>query len=687
MKASVEDIRSKILNLMLKCPVVGNSSEIHIEMNKFIYRLIPDDFESNLNVLSEIKEYIISVRKEQSNDDILLEIYTFIDSYLGCENSFSDTDKTSNVPDSFLDALTMVNGDRIVRSDKKFNQSQLKTIALHCYTEIKSLCFTISCGNTLKGKIVGVLRNGNKVKIPVITLYQVSGGDNPQFAPYLFTDAPSRRKMSRELAGYFYIYKFVSESDELFILLSQKKLNLQRYEVEGNVFEVKDSSLIAETSKIPVKSKVFFLHNAKSVVTKLKDHKELFLFCKDKNITEKDMLNYIVSMKDGDKVKTFPHPKWFLQLLFIFLIHAKKGETDKFPLHLLWIADRGTGKTTCLEAIVQKFGEKIIDGSTSTLKYLIPSFKERNNPEIGALAVAVFIVGLDEFLRMFFKGKNDERNIDAARMNILLEHKERAAGSGHGATIVKMTARLIATTNPIAGTNNIYNILDKVDDSFLSRMLIYYQLPEHLEFINEAKKRRYDKSSFWIDEDDFISIIEYLSGFDAVYDWDELIKLYDLFSLPLSEEVKGMYEARYLHHLECMLDGIVKMRCLFERDESFTAKPEDYKLLEFIFGKIISSWFGDTRDLVLNLSIPTENRLNYLPEQAKVILDVLSRIGFKTKIEELKKACRSEMKEGAFASMLSLLKTGQFIFETGSEVEHYAYHTEEQNERRSLRKT
>ncbi|MFH1591234.1 MAG: hypothetical protein ABIC95_04880 [archaeon] len=192
--------------------------------------------------------------------------------------------------------------------------------------------------------------------------------------------------------------------------------------------------------------------------------------------------------------KNIQRTKKFTQDVPIFkrlaIIHAKKGETDKFPLHLLWIADRGTGKTTCLEAIVHKFGEKIIDGSTSTLKYLIPSFKERNNPEMGALAVAVFIVGLDEFLRMFFKGKNDERNIDAARMNILLEHKERAAGSGHGATIVKMTARLIATTNPIAGTNNIYNLLDKVDDSFLSRMLIYYQLPEQLEFINEGELRR-----------------------------------------------------------------------------------------------------------------------------------------------------------------------------------------------------
>ncbi|MCF7871613.1 hypothetical protein K9L97_01140 [Candidatus Woesearchaeota archaeon] len=687
MKNNIEDIRSKLLNLMMNCPIVGTSDEIHMEMNKFIYRLIPNDADNNLKVLSDIKQHILSIREKHKDEDILLETFNFIDSYLGCKNSFSDFDKTSNVPNSFLDALTMVEGDRIIRSDKQFNQSQLKTIALHCYNEIKSLCFTISRGTILKGKMVGVLRNGTKVKIPVMTLYQVSGGDNPQYAPYLFTDAPSRKRVSRELAGYFYIYKFVSESDELFIVLSQKKLDLRRYEIEGNVFEVKDSSLIAETSKIPVKSKVFFLHTAKSVVTKLKNHDELFSFCKDKGVTADRMLNYIVSINDDGKIKMFLHPLWFLQLLFIFLIHAKKGETDKFPLHLLWIADRGTGKTTCLEAIVQKFGEKIIDGSTSTLKYLIPSFKERNNPEIGALAVAVFIVGLDEFLRMFFKGKNDERNIDAARMNILLEHKERAAGSGHGATIVKMTARLIATTNPVAGTNNIYNLLDKVDDSFLSRMLIYYQLPEHQEFINESKKKRYTKSDFWLDEDDFISIIEYLSCFEASYDWDELIKLYELFSLPLSEEVKGMYEARYLHHLECMLDGVVKMRCLFEGDNSFTAKPEDYKLLEFIFGKIISSWFGDTRDLVLNLSIPAENRVNYLPEQAKVILDVLGRIGFKTKIEELKKACRSEMKESAFASMLSLLKTGHFIFETGSEVEHYAYHTEEQNERRSLRKT
>lgn len=62
MKNNIEDIRSKLLNLMMNCPVVGNSDEIHMEMNKFIYKLIPADSDNNLKVLSDIKQHILSLR-------------------------------------------------------------------------------------------------------------------------------------------------------------------------------------------------------------------------------------------------------------------------------------------------------------------------------------------------------------------------------------------------------------------------------------------------------------------------------------------------------------------------------------------------------------------------------------------------------------------------------------------------
>jgi hypothetical protein len=669
------DIREKFLVVGNKRSIVDLPAEVGQKITSFAGRL-GDDIVENKRVLREAKEYFESLKDEFSSKELIIEKLAFIDGYLGTSVSHVEDDADSGVPASFLESLFPHAKNKIIKIDFPYNFLQLKTIMMQYYRETGKLVFPISKGLRTDGKIIGVLRSGSKVKVPVVVLHKIVGGENPQFAPFLFGETPHRKSPREELAGYFYLYRFVGDDDEPYTLLSDQKLKLQSYSVEGSVFEVKDSSLIGEVSKIPVKYKVLFLHTAKPHVIEFKSHDEFFSFCDDKNITEHDLLHYIVSLKDGNKIKVFSHPVWFLQLLLAFLFHAKKGETDKFPMHLLWIAPRGTGKSTCLEAIMQKFGEKIVDGSTSTLKFLIPSFKERNNPEIGELARAHRLVVVDEFFRMLLKSKNNERNVEVARMNILLEHKERAAGSGHGTTIVKMTARMMASTNPVSGTNNIYNLLDRFDDSFLSRMIIYYQLPEHLEYVNEAKKSRFKRSEFWIEPNEFISIVDYLNSFDADYDWDRLVQLYEKFSTPLSQEVKGMFEARYLHHLECMLDGIVKMRCLFERDKSFAAIERDYELLDLLFGNIIRSWFNDVQDVVLDVNVLAEAREHFLPEDAKVILSILQRLGLSVKISELKQACLSEMREETFYTMLSLLRTGEFVHEEHNRIEHYSMRVE-----------
>lgn len=664
------DIKEKFLTIGNKGSITDVPEEVSSKVLEVAMNL-DSDVEENKKILREAREFFVKAKEKYDCKEIIAEKLVFIDSYLKTDISFVEDDVDSRIPESFLESLYPHAKNKIVKVDFPFNFLQLKTIVWGYHQTTGKLIFPISKGFVSDGKVIGVLRGGNKVKVPVIVTHKIVGGENPQFAPFLFGESPNRKSPREELSGYFYMYRFVDKDDQPYTLLSDKKLSLQSYQIEGSVFEVKDLSLVGEVSKIPVKYKVLFLHTAKPHVIQFKNHKEFFSFCDEKKVTENDMLNYVVSIKDKKTIKVFPHPLWFLHLLLVFLFHAMKGVTDKFPLHLLWISTRGGGKSTCLEAIMQKFGEKIVDGSTSTLKFLIPSFKERNNPEIGELARAHRLVVVDEFFRMLLKSKDNERNIEVARMNILLEHKERAAGSGHGQTIVKMSARMMASTNPVSGTNNIYNLLDRFDDSFLSRMLIYYQLPDHLNYVNEAKKLRFKRSDFWIEPHEFLSIVDYLNSFDAEYDWNKLVQLYEKFSTPLSQDVKGMFEARYLHHLECMLDGIVKVRCLFERNPDFTAIDKDYGMLEMLFGNVLKSWFNDAQDIILDTSILPEVREQFLPEDAKVVLDVLGRLGLTASIKDLKKACLSEMNEDIFYSMLSLLRTGNFVFEKGLEIRHY----------------
>jgi len=58
----------------------------------------------------------------------------------------------------------------------------------------------------------------------------------------------------------------------------------------------------------------------------------------------------------------------------------------------------------------------------------------------------------------------------------------------------------------------------------------------------------------------------------------------------LPDAAKEIYKTRYKHHLNCLMDGIVKLRCIIEKDCSFTAKDVDYVATSEIWFKMIENW-------------------------------------------------------------------------------------------------
>jgi hypothetical protein len=209
--------------------------------------------------------------------------------------------------------------------------------------------------------------------------------------------------------------------------LVQKQLRLDDYTLEGLSVDVEDVKIIGDAHKLINKFAVFFVHTATSHIIELKNHDQLFKKISKLKITGNKLYQYICSHKVAEnKVQVLEHPKWFVKLTAAFLFHSKKGKICPYPMHLLWIADRGTGKTTYMESLHQKSGEiqEIIAGSTSTVKYLVPSFKETNKPEMGALAKASRLVFVDEFFRIV-RVNNRDKEDECGRMNDLLEHKDR----------------------------------------------------------------------------------------------------------------------------------------------------------------------------------------------------------------------------------------------------------------------
>lgn len=655
-------------------------SDINTKISDITFRLKPSTSESNIKnniiVLREIKNILDEFTKEYGLD--FKKVIDVFDFYCDSTTLSKDVKEESGIPLPLLHSLIFKHQvNSVIRLNQSLNYEQVKQLTRLIFKDspTQPLIFAIPDKHRIEGKVIGEIEQ-KKVKLPVAWKVQISFKENVSYVPYVFGETiPKRAKIVDEVSGEFFLYRFLSKDSKEYALISTTELKLDDYTIHGLNVEVEDFKVIGDAYKLINKFPVFFVHTENSHICKIKTHKDLFSKVDELKLTGNKLYDYLSSHHKKTYSQILEHPRWFMKLIASFLFHKSKGITTEYPLHLLWIADRGTGKSSLLEALQQKSGESqdIIAGSSSTLKYLIPSFKESNRPEMGALAKASRLVIVDEFfriLRLNIKEKEDE----CGRMNDLLEHKERQAGSGQGKIKTSMTARLIAATNPIAGTNNIVNLIEKFDDSFLSRFLIYYQSDDHVKFIHKKMKEGTRTTKEWIEVNDFLSIQDYLRSFDVIYKRERVVKLFEKFLIFLNQETKGMYEARYLHHLECLLDGLVKLRCLITRDNAFSAIEEDYIELEAIWARIIKSWFRQNiDDLLTKEDLAIEIREKFLPEEGAEILRTLASLGYKARVTELKDKCRKEMHQVTLGFNLSLLQRGNFIKQIDNEVFHYKY--------------
>lgn len=657
-------------------------SIINTEVSDITFKLKPSTTESNIKhnviVIKEIRSILDNFSKEYGLD--FTKVTDVFDCYCDSTTINKSVKEDAGLPEPLIHSLIFKHQvNSVIRLNQSINYEQVKNLTRVIFRDSPNnpLIFAIPDKDRIEGKVIGEIEQ-KKVKLPVAWKIQINNKEKESvsYVPYVFGEKiPKRAKIVDEISGEFFLYRFLSKDSKEYALISTSELKLDDYTIHGLSVEVEDFKVIGDAYKLINKFPVFFVHTETSHICKIKSHKELFSKVQELKLTGNKLYDYLSSHKKKDHSQILEHPRWFMKLIASFLFHKGKGTTTEYPLHLLWIADRGTGKSSLLEAMQQKSGESqdIIAGSSSTLKYLIPSFKESNRPEMGALAKASRLVIVDEFfriLRLNIKEKEDE----CGRMNDLLEHKERQAGSGQGKIKTSMTARLIAATNPIAGTNNIVNLIEKFDDSFLSRFLIYYQSDEHIKFIHNKMKTGTRTTKEWIDVNDFLSIQDYLRSFDVIYKRERVVKIFEKFLIFLNSETKGMYEARYLHHLECLLDGLVKLRCLITRDDSFSATNDDYTEVEAIWARLIKSWFRQNiDDLITKKDLDIEIREKFLPEEGAEILRILANLGYRAGVGVLKEKCRKEMHQVTLGFNLSLLQRGDFIKQIDNEVFHYKF--------------
>lgn len=574
--------------------------------------------QKTVKVLQDIKIFLLSKDVDKAHVEFLDEE---IERYEQTNQLITSNDKEEYVDPQIIGKYAALARDEgVVSAHLAFTYKQLNRLSNGVYNINKQIIFYISPEITLSGKIISEYFE-HEQDIPVATLAQqkVKKDDFSKPVVFLFGDKIDSKKWVtiKQVKVPFYLYSFITENNKQYVLLTMDRYDIGDYIVQGVTTEVDDFKKLSDTLKIPTKLPYLFAHNIKNKIIKYINHNDFRDKLVKLNITKNNFFDFLFTIPTSKGNKVMKQPNWYKWLIWGFTLHSRQGLTVKYPLHILQIGDPGSGKSTVLNIHHSRTKEinSLFSGSSSTMKDLIPSFKH-TPAKHGYLCECIRFAYVDEFFRCVTRSsRNDSMTEDLGLMNDILEHQKRRAGSGVSYANVNMTARIIMTANPIHGTRNVTELLQKFEKSFLSRLLIYYQPRDHVDLVQNVDENKLEINNFMISVDDFVSIIDYLHTFDAIIDD---VRLMNIFNAPipiLSAELKDHYFTRHKHHIRCLLDGIVKARCLFDKDVRFEAKDSDYEILEQIWANIIKSWINPEN----LINIPLSQRHLYLPEDAQWI--------------------------------------------------------------------
>lgn len=581
-----------------------------------------------ISQLLRIKGYLIEKGANLSDLD-------FIDEEI---SSYIDTKQISlyNEQDDLIDEETILRfignsamKEGVISTSRAFNWGQLAYLTRKIFERTDLVKFFISPEVTLKGQIVAEMYEV-PVEIPVATVHLSKKEEEAGIKTVsLFGQKVDTKKWSvlKEINVHFYVYRFVTENNEEFLVLSHDKKTIGEYILKGVVTKVNDYKKVTDSLKLGTKMPYIFAYSMTSRILQFKSVQEFRSRVKLLGITRSNMFDFPFTVPDGDRLLVLKHPLWFKWLMWSWLVHANRGQAgfNEYPLHILWVGPPSTGKSSLINALHARSNEQqsIFSGSSSTMKRLIPSFKGAP-AKIGYLAQSNRFAFLDELFRCITRTTPDSTDMSVneavALMNDLLEHQRREAGSGISSVHINMTARCLAATNPIREIKSVPDIMKKFDTSFMSRWLIYWQTEDHCNMIQKSNgilAQHY----FNITTHDWVSILDYMHTLKVTYDDEKIKEIYDSVLPILSRELLDLYKTRHHHHLICILDGIVKTNWLFDRETvSINANKEDYEILEMVWKNVIKSWIN-TDDL---RNLPPKDKYYFLPEIAQWLYDKIS---------------------------------------------------------------
>ncbi len=409
-------------------------------------------------------------------------------------------------------------------------------------------------------------------------------------------DNLNRRDDGFEIDNYshwFWIYKIIDDNKE-YILFSEKKLSPDLYRFRGMKIVLKDNSEISKTLRFKSLTSLFIAIEEEKAIKILSKEKliEKFQELKTKyNLNEERFRENLFTNEDN---KVYNHTENYSKVITSWLF---SGKFEGYPINLLILGPVGTGKTTLLECLNNKFQEDtgIFEAGNSTLKGIIPSFKETPaNP--GYILDCIRMGLIDELMKMVRNARSQSKYQDHMSnylnsLNMLLEQKDRTIGSGCDTIRAKSTAKLLFMTNPFGDYNSISNHIGLIDKTTLSRFICLVEDLDERKVIEE--KNIPENVNEKMSNNEFLTIFDSCQAFLIDYDEAKIKEIYLKTLEKIGNEMKSVWSARGLHHAVLLLDGLVKCRCLFESDTTFKPKTQDYDDLEKLILYIIASWDCD----------------------------------------------------------------------------------------------
>lgn len=588
----------------------------------------PNTEDKKFDFIKRLKNIKVLLSKENIKNEDLNFLNQEIELYEKTIVMSKYTQENNSLDYSVIEGYSRLTKDSegIVSISQPYNYSQLSFLTNGVFKKTGLVNFYISTEKTIYGKITAEIYE-HSTDIPIATIVEGKkiDKDTGEFNKMvkLFGDGFSKSefKIIREVNMPFYIYRFITENNIEMMLLCTKKHDIGDYMITGMEIKCNDYKMITDSMRIQTKLPFFFAQSLKGRIIQFKNNDELKNRLEQLKITKENLFEFPFTITKNRKTWQLVQPNWYKYFIWSWLTHSSKGIFNNYPMHIMIIGPKMSGKSLLLNSLHSRSKEarSIFSGSSSTLKHLIPSFKY-NPARIGYLAESNRFSFCDEFFRCLINTKTtkdgSQREESVALMNDLLEHQNREAGSGVSRiSNVNMTSRILATTNPIRDMDSVESLIRGYDESFLSRWMIYHQTDDHVQMIRRSSDSDLKLYEFDLDTNDWIGILDYLHTFSAKYDMEKVKEIYENVRINLTENLNKHYDARHKHHMECIIDGIIKSRCIMEKDMLFEAKEEDYVILKEVWCNLIRSWLDTSK--IKNIEI--KDRIHYLPENAQFL--------------------------------------------------------------------